>query len=276
MSNRFLLCRFTHQAGRLAGKSRDWAIAVIGQTLEVRTGNTGAALSRRPVLQSTWTVASPEDEAERRLTSQVQQGYEVVGHCSFTPEGLTCDVSPIVGGIVARVPVNAIVEEQREAIPPALFWGVRADRWDTAKSVMDEVARVNQDASPQLDLRWTGRNGLPTNIPVIDGYVIAFPGLNGSGTVRWDGEVPVGTSASVLLWILLFRKIGAGRSVVVSLADANGTEITGLRHAELLGVVRQLGGADMESLKPVALSLGIISAGLDGLAAGRMKRFKFS
>lgn len=276
MSNRFLLCRFTHRAGRLAGKSNDWAIAVIGDAIEIRAGKSDGFLARRPLLRTSWSTTTAQDEADKRLREQLRQSYEIVGHCSFTADGLVCDVSPMVDGFDAGVPVNVLVDEHRRLTPPALFWSVRADSWDAAMSVMEEVAGANANAAPKLDLRWTGRNGLVTNVPIVDGYVIAFAGYNGSGPLRWDGEVPSGSPVSVLLWILLFRQRARDQTVRVTVADAAGNEITGLRLAERLGVLRELGGADLDAVRPLALSLGLISAGLDGISSGRMKRFTFS
>lgn len=274
MSNRFLLLRFTHQTGRLAGRSNDWAIAVIGDAIEIRTGRTGEILTRRPLLRTNWSMPTASDEADKRWKEQMQQSYEIVGHCSFTPEGLAIDISPVVEGMVVGVPINTLLEDT-ERKPPALFWSVRAEDWATARGIMEEVAAVNEQLAPRLDLRWIERRGMPTSVPVVDGYVFAFSGYSGSGVLRWDGEVPKGSPATVLLWILLFRKHG-GQAVTVTAADAAGNEITGLRLADKLGVLRDLGGADIDTVKPLALSLGLISTGLEGVRPNRMKRFTFS
>ncbi|MBB3268323.1 hypothetical protein FHW79_005998 [Azospirillum sp. OGB3] len=214
-SERWLLARFN----RSDGTSKDWAIAVIGGELFVRFGTTGQAMQKKAIAKSSWKSSGAAAEGRRRLWEQSEQGYEVLGTCTFGTDGKATDLhsSP-----AAEIPV---AEEATSGPTPMkdadIFFEITAVSWQRLFEVMEEAV---ERLSDHYECRWSTREGLPTGVPVIEGWTPAFDGHTGVGKVRHAGSLRRANGVAALLFLLTMRLLTSS-DVTVNVVKADGGDI---------------------------------------------------
>lgn len=212
---RWLLARYN----RSDGTSKDWAVAVIGGDLFVRFGKTGQAMQKKPIAKSSWKSSGAAAEGRRRLWEQTEQGYEILGTCTFGADGKATDLQ---SNPAAEIPAAEEVTSRPATMKDAdIFFEITAVSWQRLFEVMEvAVGRL----SDHYECRWSTREGIPTGVPVIEGWTPAFDGHTGIGRVRHAGSLRRANGVGALLFLLTMRMV-ASADVTVNVVKADGGTI---------------------------------------------------
>ena len=259
---RYLLLRNT-----VAGRDRDWAVAIRGNSILVRFGSTGSRLQLREPDKGSWRETTPQAEARRRLNAQQREGYWVVGSAEILSDGTIESIDENrAAGLPEHDDTAPTGQRSRKA---ALFWTVDAPSWAALKAALDDVAAAFTAA--ELEVGWVSRPKLPTGVPVVAGTPLTFSGHEGSGPVRWAGELVPGLDASVLLFVLTLRLRAPGNGIEVKAADADGRDIGLVKHhPDLLAAF----GTTFEQIRPLtaAITTGPAARPVASAPARRFRR----
>jgi len=210
---RWLLARLT----RGDGSSKDWAIAVIGGEVFIRHGKTADAMPKKQVDRK---GRQPLSDAKRRLQEQWDQGYEVLGTCSF---GADRRVTDLQNDDAAEIPVIDEAGVKAQPLKDAdVFFEINAVSWQRLYEVMEAAVGL---LATHYDCRWSTREGLPTGVPVIEGWTPAFEGITGLGKVRHAGSLRRANGVAALLFLLTMRHLTSSPDVTVQVVKADGGDI---------------------------------------------------
>lgn len=222
MADLWLLARLS----RADGTSKDWAIAVIGGEVFVRHGKTGADMPKKQVDRR---GRPPLSDAKRRLQEQLEQGYDILGLCTF---GADRKATGLASDLAAEIPVNEESAAKAQPLKDAdVFFEITAVSWQRLFEVMETAVALLGD---HYECRWSTREGLPTAVPVIEGWSPAFDGHAGIGKVRHAGALRRVNGVAALLFVLTMRTV-ASEDVTVKVVKADGSDIgKNLRKEEAL------------------------------------------
>lgn len=232
----FDLWRYTHPDG----SSKDWAIRRNGDgTITTRWRPTGPTL---PQVSTRRQDKIALENAKRR------KGYVHVGQVTIASDGRIHSAKDGKGELL---PDEAIVPE------PAVYWRIHLVDTRAAWSDLDHIVERLREKIRGLDPNFDGETW--------DGWSLPTPARDRSGIIKPDK--PVGIRPLLYLMALqkLTRELPPG--VRVSLATEDGIEIGHDLRSET--AVLTSFGTDLESVRPLAETLGLLQPRIDLVEAIR-------
>jgi hypothetical protein len=199
---------------RNGGPSRSWAVAVIGDDVYVRFGDTDTSLPMHHIPPGTWVAPTALEEAVRRLSDQRRQGYEPLGLCDFDDEGIPLNV--VINQGTEAVPVNLTATDTLNRFDADFVWSLTLSNPDNLGPLVKAATETLAVAG--VEIKWVAKAGLPFRAPQIGRCLWtppfavqkARPGEQQGALNRTDG-------LDALWFILVMRRSAPDQSGVLEI-----------------------------------------------------------